>query len=239
MVGLSRTTLPLLLLLLQLLPACVVAREMLSRPALLQRTRLPPSLQALRGGGDDSTLPVEPGVSEADQPLQLTDEDGDGMAPAEMGGCWAGVRKILGLILSLFSPSYEYSKAGKDVLADDGQDSGFDPEDESWRTMRKKINVVDLQPNVRKRVLRDLRKLKGESEDLGIEVEDAECLTDWVVKLVGAKGTVYEGEIYRLRVRFHADYPTQPPEIVFMRPAPKHEHIYSDGKICLNILYNE
>ena len=24
-----------------------------------------------------------------------------------------------------------------------------------------------------------------------------------------------------------------------MRPAPMHEHIYSDGKICLNILYND
>ena len=24
-----------------------------------------------------------------------------------------------------------------------------------------------------------------------------------------------------------------------MRPAPVHEHIYSDGKICLNILYND
>ena len=64
-------------------------------------------------------------------------------------------------------------------------------------------------------------------------------LTDWVVKLTGAKGTVYEGEIYRLRIRFHPDYPGQPPEITFMRPAPVHEHIYSDGKICLNILYND
>jgi ubiquitin-conjugating enzyme E2 W len=24
-----------------------------------------------------------------------------------------------------------------------------------------------------------------------------------------------------------------------MRPAPVHEHIYSDGKICLNILYSD
>ena len=29
----------------------------------------------------------------------------------------------------------------------------------------------------------------------------------------------------------------QPPEVT--RPAPMHEHIYSDGKICLNILYND
>ena len=42
-----------------------------------------------------------------------------------------------------------------------------------------------------------------------------------------------------MRFRFHADYPQQPPEVTFMRPAPVHEHIYSDGKICLNILYSD
>ena len=216
------------------------ARELSSRPALLQRTAVQPSLLALRGGEDDSTLPAEPGASAADQPLQLPteEEEGDAGPSSAMSGCMAGVKKIIGLILSLFSPSYEYSKAGKDLLGDKSQDTGFDPEDESWRTQRKKLNVVELQAAVRKRVLRDLRKLKGET-DLGVEVEDAECLTDWVVKIVGAKGTIYEGEIYRLRVRFHADYPTQPPEVIFMRPAPMHEHIYSDGKICLNILYND
>ena len=97
---------------------------------------------------------------------------------------------------------------------------------------------MELHAAARKRVLRDLRILKKEQE-LGLEVEDAECLTDWIVKLVGAKGTVYEGEIYRLRVRFHADYPSMPPEVTFLRPAPVHEHIYSDGKICLNILYSD
>ena len=51
-------------------------------------------------------------------------------------------------------------------------------------------------------------------------LEDSECLTDWVIKLVGGNGTVFEGEIYRLRVRFHVDYPTRPPTIVFMKPAP-------------------
>ena len=35
------------------------------------------------------------------------------------------------------------------------------------------------------------------------------------LQIVGAKGTVYEGEIYRIRVRFHADYPTAPPEVCY------------------------
>merc|ERR1739848_487859 len=142
------------------------------------------------------------------------------------------------MLRSIFSPSYEYSKAASDLLGDATQDSGFTLEDDSWRAQRKTINHVELQGVVRRRVLRDLRRLKAEN-DLGLEIEDCDCLTDWAVKLVGAKGTVYEGELYRLRIRFHADYPTQPPEITFLRPAPVHEHIYSDGKICLNILYND
>jgi len=155
-----------------------------------------------------------------------------------MTSCWAGLRKIVQIVLSLLSPNYSYAKEGSDLLGDTSQQSGFAPDDESWRTQRKKIHEIDLQPGPRKRVMRDLRRLKAET-GIGIEVEDCEVLTDWVVKLTGAAGTVYEDEIYRLRVRFHADYPSQPPEIVFMRPAPVHEHIYSDGKICLNILYND
>jgi len=61
-------------------------------------------------------------------------------------------------------------------------------------------------------------------------------MTDWVIKLVGGNGTVFEGETYRLRVRFHVDYPTRPPTIVFMKPAPMYEHVYSNGMVCLDLL---
>ena len=193
-------------------------------------------LLALRGGSDD-VLP-DPTKEEDKDTLTLPTEDDGIVSSSPMASCMAGVRKILGMLMSLLSPSHEYAKAGSDLLGNTQQMSGYAPDDESWRTQRKKLNEVELQGNTRKRVLRDLRMIKKET-DLGLEVEDCECLTDWVIKLVGAKGTVYEGEIYRLRVRFHADYPSQPPEVTFMRPAPVHEHIYSDGKICLNILYND
>jgi len=160
-------------------------------------------------------------------------------AAAQQVGCWSGLQKLWQMLVSLLSPSYSYAKVGTDILGDSSQMSGFDPDDESWRTQRKKLNEEELQAGSRKRVLKDLRIMKRDGAEIGIEVEDCECLTDWVVKVVGAAGTVYEGEIYRLRVRFHADYPSQPPTVTFMRPAPVHEHIYSDGKICLNILYND
>ena len=45
--------------------------------------------------------------------------------------------------------------------------------------------VVDLSPAARSRVLKDLRLLKRDGPAVGIEVDDAECLTDWVVRRPG------------------------------------------------------
>ena len=222
-----RVQLPVLLLL--LVPAD--AGRLATRPS----ARRPASLLLLRGGGDDAAsaggvLPVPAAERDSDTlPAQAGDDDV--AAAAQQVGCWSGLQKLWQMLVSLLSPSYSYAKVGTDILGDSSQMSGFDPDDESWRTQRKKLNEEELQAGSRKRVLKDLRIMKRDGAEIGIEVEDCECLTDWVVKVVGAAGTVYEGEIYRLRVRFHADYPSQPPTVTFMRPAPVHEHIYSDGKV--------
>ena len=94
-------------------------------------------------------------------------------------------------------PNHNYAKAlGEDILDETGKTSGWAADDESWRTARKKLNQVELPPAVRKRVLRDLRKLKALTNETapGLELEDSECLTDWVIKLTGAPGTVFAGE---------------------------------------------
>ncbi|KAF4684118.1 ubiquitin-conjugating enzyme E2 W [Perkinsus olseni] len=56
----------------------------------------------------------------------------------------------------------------------------------------------------------------------------------------GAKGSLYEGESFKLRFKFSSDYPFDSPEVVFVPPAvPIHPHIYSNGHICLSILYEQ
>ena len=52
-------------------------------------------------------------------------------------------------------------------------------------------------------------------------------------------GTIYSGEKYVLQVIFSNDYPMDSPEVTFLEPAPRHAHIYSNGHICLNILYED
>jgi len=58
----------------------------------------------------------------------------------------------------------------------------------------------------------------------------------WIITLTGAKNTIYEGEKYRLRVKFPDEYPTVPPSMYFLQPTPRHEHVYTNGDICLSLL---
>ena len=39
-----------------------------------------------------------------------------------------------------------------------------------------------------------------------------------------------------LQVYFTNDYPMESPIVLFQPPSPMHEHVYSNGHICLNIL---
>lgn len=63
-------------------------------------------------------------------------------------------------------------------------------------------------------------------------------LDEWMVTVMGAEGSVYENERYILRFVFPTDYPMEAPEVVFLEPTPRHPHVYSNGHICLNVLYD-
>lgn len=75
-------------------------------------------------------------------------------------------------------------------------------------------------------------------------------MPSWHVTLVGAPGTIYEGEQYKLCFRFTKDYPMEAPEVIsyassltlqvlFLGDSPVNEHVYSNGHICLSILYDQ
>lgn len=61
-------------------------------------------------------------------------------------------------------------------------------------------------------------------------------LRRWVVELKGVNGTIYEGETFRLKLTFPKEYPAKPPSAYFLKPCPKHVHVYTNGDICLNLL---
>uniref|UniRef100_A0A0G4GVI6 UBC core domain-containing protein n=1 Tax=Chromera velia CCMP2878 TaxID=1169474 RepID=A0A0G4GVI6_9ALVE len=61
-------------------------------------------------------------------------------------------------------------------------------------------------------------------------------LRAWIITIKGVEGTLYEKETYKLKVVFPDEYPLVPPSVYFLRPAPRHPHVYTNGDICLNLL---
>jgi ubiquitin-conjugating enzyme E2 W len=98
---------------------------------------------------------------------------------------------------------------------------------------------ADLNTPWARQLLTHLAQLRGKDKDPLVRVQPPAHLSEWVVELTGAPGSLYEGEKHRLQFEFDRSYPKTPPRVKFLRPVPKHEHVYSDGKICLNILYSD
>jgi len=86
-----------------------------------------------------------------------------------------------------------------------------------------------------KRIERELQKFSNDAGESGLILEVVSN-REWLVTFTMAEGTVYAGELYTLKIIFTDDYPMDSPIVVFEQPAPEHEHVYSNGHICLNIL---
>ncbi|KAK9799764.1 hypothetical protein WJX73_001787 [Symbiochloris irregularis] len=79
----------------------------------------------------------------------------------------------------------------------------------------------------------------------GCSLESFEPLTKWVIMMQGPENAaapglprLYDGELFRLQITFTERYPLEPPEVLYIPPSPIHPHIYSNGHICLDILYD-
>lgn len=81
--------------------------------------------------------------------------------------CWSAVLKVWALLKSLLLPNHQYAKAEEAEIKQEtaAKSCGYAADDEGWRTQRKKLNQVELPPACRKRVLRDLRRLKAHDDE--------------------------------------------------------------------------
>ena len=90
-----------------------------------------------------------------------------------------------------------------------------------------------------KRLTREYEEMvKSYGEMFRVQIKDDSMLL-WEVSFVGAEGTVFQGQHFTLQFKFDANYPIEAPEVIFIGNYPHHEHVYSNGYICLSILYDE
>lgn len=95
-------------------------------------------------------------------------------------------------------------------------------------------NIKSSNPNYR--IQRELKEfLSSPPPGLSVKISGKNVRL-WVVTLSMPENTIYAGETYRLRVQFPNDYPTSPPSVYFLNPTPRHEHVYTNGDICLSLL---
>ncbi|MCO5556488.1 hypothetical protein L7F22_010037 [Adiantum nelumboides] len=72
----------------------------------------------------------------------------------------------------------------------------------------------------------------------GFKLNPTDDLSRWTIEFDGATDSFYAGEHFQLLVQFPEKYPLESPEVVFAGSSPVHPHIYSNGHICLDILYD-
>ena len=87
-----------------------------------------------------------------------------------------------------------------------------------------------------KRLQKEAKEIETDHKETFELVVVREDWSRWHIKFLGAEGSVYAGEPYTLQFTFNNQYPIEPPEVQFVGESPAHEHVYTNGFICLSTL---
>jgi ubiquitin-protein ligase len=96
-------------------------------------------------------------------------------------------------------------------------------------------HIIDEMALAR-RLLRELKKIKDENRSDYIVQVSQNNLQTWHVTLFGATDTDWADAVFHLEFAFSAQYPAGPPDVRFVGTIPFHPNVYSNGKICLDLL---
>lgn len=102
------------------------------------------------------------------------------------------------------------------------------------------LKIFSMSSIAHKRIAKELQAWTTKTMIDGVSIESHEetGVPRWILRMEGAPGSLYAGETYRVQIKFSDKYPWESPEVVFLRPSPEHYHIYSNGHICLDVLYD-
>lgn len=82
---------------------------------------------------------------------------------------------------------------------------------------KKHLDAKMLTTNPNYRIQRELKEFVLDPPP-NLSVKVGKNIRVWIVTMEGAKKTVYEGEVFKLRISFPQTYPTMPPSVYFLPP---------------------
>ena len=83
--------------------------------------------------------------------------------------------------------------------------------------IKKHLATKMLTTNPNYRIQRELKEfILDPPPNLSVKV--GKNIRVWIVTMEGAKNTIYEGEVFKLRISFPQTYPTMPPSVYFLPP---------------------
>ena len=86
------------------------------------------------------------------------------------------------------------------------------------------------------RLLNDLKRFNNKENIYCMPKSDNIFI--WEAVIFGPDETIWEGGCFKLILEFNEEYPTKPPNVKFITTI-FHPNVYSDGRICLDILNNQ
>uniref|UniRef100_A0A7S3FT38 UBC core domain-containing protein n=1 Tax=Strombidium rassoulzadegani TaxID=1082188 RepID=A0A7S3FT38_9SPIT len=90
--------------------------------------------------------------------------------------------------------------------------------------------------NNTKRIIKDYKAYQQQAATLGMICKPQDDdITDWDCVIFGPEDTIWEGGVFKLKIKFPPNYPVEPPKVKFLTQM-FHPNIYSSGEICLDIL---
>ncbi|KJP85151.1 hypothetical protein AK88_05216 [Plasmodium fragile] len=106
----------------------------------------------------------------------------------------------------------------------------------SEETIKNNPDELKLGGLSKRRLEKERLELLNENENTIKLIQ--EYSDKWIIQIKGAENTLYSNETFKMQFKFTEKYPIESPEVIFIGEPPIHPHIYSNGHICLSILYD-
>lgn len=105
------------------------------------------------------------------------------------------------------------STSDEEIIKEKKKKTKQKPTAATQKHLSQKISTTN--PNYR--IQRELKEfIKEPPPNLTVKV--GKNIRVWIVTMKGTKGSIYEGEVFKLRISFPPQYPTVPPSVYFLPP---------------------